>query len=91
MKISADEQVRRGVYSNLAIITHRREEFVLDFMYGMPLESDVDSESLILVSRIITSPEHFKRIYQVMGKQIDKYEKNYGAIKIYGDEEREGE
>ena len=91
MKISTDEQVRRGVYANLVIITHRREEFVLDFMYGMPLESDIDSESLILVSRVIVSPEHFKRLYKAIGEQVGKYEKHYGTIEVYGNEGQERE
>ena len=83
MKVIADDQTRKGVYTNIAFISHRREEFVLDFLFGKPLEGDVDSEALALVARVIMSPEHFKRLHRAMEEQIAKYEQNYGGIWEY--------
>jgi len=43
MQITADNETRRGAYSNLALISHRKEEFVVDFLFIDP-QSQADGK-----------------------------------------------
>ena len=79
LQIEADKQIAQGIYSNFAMVSHTREEFILDFVFIQPQPSQ--SKVGTLRSRIITSPEHMKRIFRALGDNIGKYEKKYGEIK----------
>lgn len=75
LNIELSEEMAEGSYANLAIITHSRAEFILDFINVMPgmLKSKVKS-------RIIFSPMHAKRFMRAMIENIERYEKENGAI-----------
>jgi hypothetical protein len=75
VKIYFPNEIKGGVYANSMIVTHTRDEFVLDFIMLAPPEGAVNA-------RIIVSPGHMKRIYEALGDNISKYEKNFGVIKI---------
>lgn len=76
IQMQADEQSLQGKYSNLVKITHTNEEFWLDFISIIP-EPRVGK----LLSRIIVSPAHAKRILYVLSENIRKYEELFGQIK----------
>ncbi len=82
MQIAADNETRRGKYANLALISHRKEEFVLDFLFLDPQTPGGASKpgQAFLASRVILSPGHMKRLYQAIGENIQRYEKNFGQI-----------
>lgn len=80
MQITADNNIRRGVYSNLALISHRKEEFVIDFLFLDPQGQNTKSDQALLASRIILNPGHMKRLFQAIGENITRYEKNFGKI-----------
>lgn len=80
MNVTADNEVRRGHYSNLALISHRKEEFVIDFLFLDPQAQTPQEGQAILTSRVILSPSHTKRLYQAIGENIQRYEKNFGTI-----------
>jgi len=80
MRITADNDIRRGTYSNLALISHRKEEFVLDFLFVDPQTQTSKGDQALLASRIILNPGHMKRLYQAIGDNIQRYEKNFGKI-----------
>jgi len=80
MQITADNEKRMGNYSNLALISHRKEEFVIDFLFLEPQPQASKEGRASLVSRIILNPEHMKRLYQAIGENIQRYEKNFGKI-----------
>ena len=64
-------------YSNLAIISHSRSEFVLDFaatLPGMPKAQVGD--------RIIMTPEHAKRLMNALFDNMSKYEAQFGVIDL---------
>ena len=66
-------------YSNLAIISHSRSEFVLDFaatLPGLPKAQVGD--------RIIMNPEHAKRLMNALFDNISKYEAQFGVIDLSG-------
>jgi hypothetical protein len=56
------------------VVTHTREEFVIDFINSFPPEG-------IVTSRIITSPGHLKRIIRALMENLGKYENTYGEVK----------
>ena len=80
MQITADNETRRGNYSNLALISHRKEEFIIDFLFIDPQTQSPKEGQAILASRMILNPGHMKRLYQAIGENIQRYEKNFGKI-----------
>jgi hypothetical protein len=78
--IQSDAQSAVGVYSNLMMITHRKEEFVLDFLFVQPQRTPQGEAIATLRSRVITSPEHMKRILRAFQENLQRYESTYGPI-----------
>lgn len=80
ISIQMDPQQSNGVYSNLLMITHRKEEFVLDFLFVQPQRSPQGQSIANLRSRVITSPEHAKRILKALTENVRRYEESFGLI-----------
>ena len=80
ISIQIDPQAGTGVYSNLMMISHRKEEFILDFLFVQPQRSPQGQAVANLRSRVITSPEHMKRILKAMQENIRRYEESFGII-----------
>ena len=75
LSIELKPDVAKGTYSNLAIITHSRSEFIIDFasmLPGLP-KPEVNN-------RIIMNPEHAKRLLYALQDNISKYESQNGPI-----------
>jgi len=83
VNINIDPQVAGGVYSNLAIISHSRSEFILDFATNLP-----GLPGPKVGSRIVMSPEHCKRLLNALAENIGKYESQYGRIEIVAEQPR---
>ena len=73
--IELKSDVAKGTYSNLAIITHSRSEFVLDFASMLPGLPKPEVHN-----RIIMNPEHAKRLFLALQDNINKYESQHGQI-----------
>jgi Protein of unknown function (DUF3467) len=80
LEIQADPQGSVGVYSNLMMISHRREEFVLDFLFAQPQRGQKGRTVASLRSRVVTTPEHMKRILRAVQENLRRYEAQYGPI-----------
>jgi Protein of unknown function (DUF3467) len=80
ISIQMEGQSAVGVYANLMMISHRKEEFVLDFLFVQPQRSTQGQAVANLRSRVITSPEHMKRILKAIEENIRRYEEAFGAI-----------
>jgi hypothetical protein len=80
ISVQIDPQQGTGVYSNLMMISHRKEEFILDFLFLQPQRSPKGPPIATLRSRVIASPEHTKRILRALQENIRRYEDAYGAI-----------
>jgi hypothetical protein len=78
--IQIDPQQGTGVYSNLMMISHRKEEFILDFLFLQPQRSPQGQSVATLRSRVITSPEHAKRILRALQENLRRYEESFGII-----------
>ena len=80
ISIQIDPQAASGVYSNLMMISHRKEEFILDFLFVQPQKSPDGPSLANLRSRVIATPEHARRILRALEENIRRYEKNFGTI-----------
>lgn len=80
ISIQIDPQASTGVYSNLMMISHRKEEFILDFLFVQPQRTPDGQSIANLRSRVITTPEHMKRILKAIEENISRYENTFGAI-----------
>ena len=80
ISIQIDAQNATGVYSNLMMISHRKEEFILDFLFVQPQRTPQGQAIANLRSRVITSPEHMKRILRALEENIGRYENAFGPI-----------
>ena len=76
VQIKADEKELQGIYSNLVMIHHHAEEFTLNFVYVFP-----NATQGKLLSSVIVSPGHAKRIWRALGENISRFESQYGSIK----------
>jgi Protein of unknown function (DUF3467) len=84
LNIKAPDDILRGRYANMMQVMHAKEEFVLDFMFAHPPQGE-------LVSRLIVSPSHMKRIVSALQDNINKYEQQHGAIQEAGEPKLLGE
>lgn len=75
IKIEIDETTARGIYTNLAFISHSETEIVLDFSFLQP-----QSAKAKILTRLITSPLHAKRLLAALQDNIAKYEERFGAV-----------
>ena len=77
LSINLSPEVSQGKYSNLALITHSRSEFIFDFAAMLPGRPQPE-----VVSRIIMNPEHAKRLLLALQDNVSKYENHYGKIQL---------
>jgi hypothetical protein len=76
VQIKADEKELVGQYCNLVMVHNNAEEFTLHFIYVFP---NVPQGKL--VSGVIVSPGHAKRIWRAIGENIARYEAQFGPIR----------
>ena len=77
VNINIDPQIAGGSYSNLAIISHTRSEFVIDFATMLPGLAKPE-----ISNRILMTPEHAKRLLMALQDNIIKYENQFGLIDL---------
>ena len=75
MNIELDEEMAEGVYSNLVMIAHSPEEFILDFIRVMP-----GGPKARVKSRVIVTPQHAKRLMHALKDNIERFERAHGEI-----------
>jgi hypothetical protein len=73
VKVTFPGNLRGGVYSNVMVVTHTKEEFVLDFMMVVPPAGSV-------TARVVTSPGHLKRMISALKENLSRYEKQFGPL-----------
>lgn len=75
MNLTISEEVSKGTYSNLVVLTHSPAEFILDFAQALP-----GTNSPVVRQRIVMAPVHAKRLFMALSENINKYEKQFGTI-----------
>lgn len=76
LQIQLRPEVADGKYSNLAMIGHGPNEFLIDFIFAAP-----GMPQAPVVSRVIMSPENAKQLLFALQDNVSKYEKAFGEIK----------
>lgn len=77
ISIELKPEVAKGTYSNFALINHAPGEFVLDFITMLPGMRQPE-----VTNRIIMTPEHCKRLMNILRDNIGKYEAQFGKISL---------
>ncbi|MFH1242610.1 MAG: DUF3467 domain-containing protein [Pseudomonadota bacterium] len=73
IRVEFPKELIGGAYSNNMVVSHTREEFIMDFLMMAPPSGAV-------VARVIVSPGHMKRILNALNENILKYEEKFGKI-----------
>lgn len=81
-EIQINDSIQGGEYANIAWINHNEEEFHLIF-------GNIAGNSGKIVSKIMTTPGHFKRMITAMTDNLKKYEEKFGLIKQAEQTEKE--
>lgn len=77
LNLEIKPEVAKGTYSNLAIISHSRSEFVVDFAEMLPGMQRPD-----ISNRILMTPDHAKMLLNALAENISKYEAQFGRIEL---------
>ena len=72
IQIKAKDEDLKGVYANLMIVRHSKEEFCLDFINSF--------DPATLTARVMTSPAHLKRMIQALNENMKQYEDEFGPV-----------
>lgn len=75
LNIELSEEIAEGEYSNLVMIAHSAEEFILDFIRVVPGVAKAKVKT-----RIIISPSHAKRLLAALADNVKRYEAANGPI-----------
>ncbi len=73
MQVKFPDHLQGGVYANNMVVSHAREEFVMDFLMVAPPAGTV-------TARVVVSPGHMKRILTALQENVGKYEQMFGEI-----------
>ena len=75
IKINTVDEISRGRYSNMVIVSQSPDEFMLDWLLNSP-------NGPHLVARLILSPANVKRTIEIMKLSLQQYEKQFGEVKL---------
>ena len=75
IQIALPDEVAQGVYTNLAMVSHTDAEFTLDFIYLQPQQPKATVRA-----RVLTSPQHAKRLLTVLQEHVARYEAQFGPL-----------
>jgi hypothetical protein len=81
INLELGEKEAEGIYSNFVVISHSPAEFVLDFTRMLP-----GVPKAKVYARIIMTPQHAKSLLKALTENVEKFEKQYGEIKMMGGE-----
>jgi len=76
IEIHLDPEILKGIFANVTNIGHAKEEFILDYLFIQQHPAPFGK----LVSRVILTPGHAKRLLQALQENIRRYEEQFGAI-----------
>jgi Protein of unknown function (DUF3467) len=73
IQVSFPEHLKGGAYCNNMIVSHTKEEFIMDFMV-------IAAPTGAVTARVIVSPGHMKRMIRALQDNLKKYEDAFGKI-----------
>ena len=81
IQIITGDEMARGRYSNNMAVSHSPEEFIIEWLLNSPSGTH-------LVSRVIVSPGHMRRIIDALSDNMRKYEAKFGPVRVVGTEDQ---
>lgn len=75
LQIDIDDATAQGAYSNLVLLNHNDNEFVMDFAFVQPA-----TPRARVRARILSTPRHAKRLLRALELNIRRYEERFGRI-----------
>ncbi len=75
LQIQLRPEIADGKYTNLAMIGHGPNEFLIDFIFAAP-----GMPQAPVVSRVVMTPENAKQLLFALTDNIKKYEAQFGEI-----------
>ena len=82
LNIKLDEKIGEGTYANFFMITNSPSEFIMDCGRILPGLPDAR-----IYTRVVMTPMHAKQLLQLLQKNVDNFEKQFGEIKMQGQQE----
>ena len=79
LNIKIDEKVGEGTYANFFMITNSPSEFIMDCGRILPALPDAR-----IYTRVVMTPMHAKQLLQLLEKNINTFESQFGEIKVHG-------
>ena len=79
LQIQIDDETAQGLYVNLALVNHTETEFTIDAMYVQPQQPKAKVRA-----RLISSPQHTKRLLKALDENVRRYEDHFGEIDVAG-------
>lgn len=79
LQIQLAPDMAAGKYTNLAMIGHTPNDFLIDFIFAAP-----GMPQAPVVSRVIMTPENAKQLLFALTDNVKKYEAQFGEIKPRG-------
>jgi hypothetical protein len=76
LQVQLDDDVAQGHYSNLVLINHTENEFVLDCAFLEP------NGRARVRTRVVSSPRHTKRLLLALQKNVERYEARFGVLDV---------
>lgn len=64
-------------YSNMVQISHKDDEFTLNFLHRIPNTKQAKAKSIVTIT-----PQHAKRLLKALEGNIKKYESQFGKIEL---------
>ncbi len=83
IKVEVKEPESEGIYSNMALIVHSPQEFVIDFARITP-----NAPKAKVYARIIMTPAHAKMLHRALEENLKKFESANGQIKLPGGDDQ---
>jgi hypothetical protein len=80
VRVTVPEDVRQGVYANLALVSHSGHEFGVDFCQ-VQHGTDGDEVRADVVSRLHLPPTMVRSLISTLQANLDAYEGRFGAVR----------
>ncbi len=81
LQVQLPPEIQRGVYANQFIVSHTREEFVVDCVFN-------SAPAAVVNARVIVSPHNARQLMRTLAENIRHYESRFGYIAEYDAEEQ---
>jgi len=75
IQVQIDDQTAQGLYSNVVLLNHSENEFVLDFGFVPP-----GTQAAKIRARVVVTPRHAKRLLKALEHNLSRYEAHHGII-----------